>query len=285
MTGFRRFILLLLAAAVVGTGAIASAPAAPLDEVVAKGILRIAVYRDFPPFSWRERGELKGADVDLARAIASGLGVSLDLMELTADENMDDDLRNAVWKGHYLGGGIADVMLHVPVNRDFALRNDHVAIFGPYQRESFAISRNPSRINDTAGLAVFQSEKIGVELDSIPDFYLMGTFGGRLGANVVHYTTVEQAVDALRSGAVAAVMAPRSQLEGALGQDVGRFPIGTMPTPGLINAQWNIGLAVKENSRDLAYKVEDIVTGLLAQGTLKEIYDRYGLTHTEPSEQ
>jgi hypothetical protein len=58
-----------------------------------------------------------------------------------------------------------------------------------------------------------------------------------------------------------------------------------MPTPGLINAQWNIGLAVKENSRDLAYKVEDIVTGLLAQGTLKEIYDRYGLTHNDPSEQ
>jgi len=284
MTILRHLALCLLAAVMVAAGAPVSVSAAPLDEVMAKGVVRIAVYRDFPPFSWRDRGELKGADVDLAREIAGGLGVRLELMELAADENMDDDLRNAVWKGHYLGGGVADIMLHVPVNRDFALRNEHVAILGPYQRESFAIARDPSLINDSATLAVFQSEKIGVELDSIPDFYLMGAFGGRLGSNVVHYTTVEQAIDGLRSGTVAAVMAPRSQLEGAIGQDAGRFPIGAMPTPGLINAQWDIGMAVKENSRDLAYKIEDIVNSLLVHGALREIYRRHGLTHNEPSE-
>ena len=42
------------------------------------------------------------------------------------DENMNDDLRNMVWKGHYLGYGPADVMLHVPVDNRLMAENDKV---------------------------------------------------------------------------------------------------------------------------------------------------------------
>jgi ABC-type amino acid transport substrate-binding protein len=264
----------------------ASAIAAPLDDVMAKGVVRIAVYRDFPPFSHRPGGNggLAGVDVDIAKAIAEKLGVKVDFMELTADENMDDDLRNAVWKGHFLGGGVADIMMHVPVNRAFAQRNDLVVIFGPYQREGFAVARDPARISETAGFPVFQTEKIGVELDSVPDFFLSGAFGGRLRANVVHYSTVELAVAGLKQGAVSAVFAPLSQLEGALGPDTVKFPIGTMPAPNLNPSEWDVGLAVKENSRDLAYRVGDIVTELLIDGTIGQIFSRHGLTHSQPAE-
>src|SRR3954464_11800596 len=123
--------------------------AASLDTVMSRGTLRVAVYRDFPPFSQRVGGTLEGADVDLAKAVGEKPGLRVDFMELTADENMDDDLRNAVWKGHYLGGGVADVMMHVPVNRVFEQRNDLVAIFGAYQRETFAVARDPSKISET----------------------------------------------------------------------------------------------------------------------------------------
>ncbi|WP_158044955.1 substrate-binding periplasmic protein [Skermanella pratensis] len=273
-----------LAAAVVLTAA-ASAPAlaVPLDDVVARGMVRIAVYRDFPPFSYREDGVLKGADVDLGKAIGEKLGLRVDFMELTADETMDDDLRNAVWKGPILGGGVADIMMHVPVNRSFAQRNDLVVIFGPYQRETYAVARDPGRISETAGFPVFQTEKIGVELDTVPDFYLSGAFGGRLAANVVHYTTVGQAVAGLRTGAVAAVFAPLSELEGALGPDRAKFPIGSMPAPNLSPAEWPIGLAVKHDARDLGYRVGDIVTELLESGKVTEIYRSHGLTHNRPA--
>jgi ABC-type amino acid transport substrate-binding protein len=277
------FARLLLAATFVVT-AIAPGLAASLDTVVGRGILRVAVYRDFPPFSHRVGGSLQGADVDLAKAIGDKLGVSVEFMELTADENMDDDLRNAVWKGHYLGGGVADVMMHVPVNRDFAQRNDLVVIFGAYQRETFAVARDPARISETAGFPVFQTEKVGVELDTVPDFYLSGAFGGRLRENVVHFSTVGQAVGGLRDGAVAAVFAPLSQLEGALGPDTAKFPIGRMAAPNLNPSEWQVGLAVKQDGHDLAYRLGDIVTELLDSGTVKQIYDRHGLTHNAPVE-
>jgi ABC-type amino acid transport substrate-binding protein len=274
---------LFLAAALVAAATLPGF-AASLDTVTERGVLRFAVYRDFPPFSHRVGGSLEGADVDLARAIGEKMGLGVEFMELTADENMDDDLRNAVWKGSILGGGVADVMMHVPVNRDFAQRNDLVVIFGAYQRETFAVARDPSRISETAGFPVFQTEKVGVELDTVPDFFLSGAFGGRLQANIVHYGTVEQAVDGLRAGSVAAVFSPLSQLEGALGPDKAKFPVGRMAAPNLNPSEWQIGMAVKQDGHDLAYRVGDIVTELLDGGTIKAIYDRHGLTHSAPVE-
>jgi len=284
MTGIGTLFRSIVTAAAGLLLAATAATAAPLDEVMAKGVVRVAVYRDFPPFSHRGNGTLAGVDVDIAKAIAEKLGVAIDFMELTADENMDDDLRNAVWKGHFMGGGIADIMMHVPVNRAFAQRNDLVVIFGSYQRESFAVARDPAHVGETAGFPVFQTEKVGVELDSVPDFFLSGAFGGRLRENVVHYPTVELAVAGLRAGAVSAVFAPRSQLEGALGPDTAKFPIGRMPVPNLNPSEWDIGLAVKENSRDLAYRVGDIMTELQDDGTLGRIFSRHGLTHNEPEQ-
>ena len=67
-----------------------------------------------------------------------------------------------------------------------------------------------------AGLEAFTREKVGVETASLADDFLMGAMGGRLRENVAHFKSVPQAAEALRQGAVAAVMAPRAELEGAL---------------------------------------------------------------------
>ncbi|HSF47431.1 MAG TPA: amino acid ABC transporter substrate-binding protein, partial [Burkholderiales bacterium] len=105
----------------------ASAPAEGLQAVRENGRLRVAVYKDFPPFS--ANGE--GIDVDLAAALAAKLGLKLELFWIQPDESVEDDLRNAVWKGHYLGGGVADVMLHAPVDPEYARRIEKVRLFGP----------------------------------------------------------------------------------------------------------------------------------------------------------
>lgn len=76
-----------------------AAKAAPLGKVRELGVLRVAVYKDNRPWSWRKDGKLTGIDVDLAQALAKGLGVRADIAELVADESADDDLRNGVWKG------------------------------------------------------------------------------------------------------------------------------------------------------------------------------------------
>jgi ABC-type amino acid transport substrate-binding protein len=104
--------------ALAGLPLIAALPsrAGDLEAFRQRGRLRIAVYNDFLPFS--KAG--KGIDVELARAIAGKLGLAAEVVGFNADEDMNDDLRNMVWKGHYLGTQPADLMMHVPVDTHLA---------------------------------------------------------------------------------------------------------------------------------------------------------------------
>ena len=275
----RRFLTLVGAAALSTTGLTAgTARARPLDEVVERNRLRVAVYRDFHPFSFRENGVLKGIDVDLAAAIAERLKVKADIFEHTAGETVSDDLRVAVWRGSLFGGEPADIMMHIPYNKDFALKNPEAVLFSPYQRELFALIRNPERV-PTADLTDLPDEPIGVEIDSIPDFYLLGADRGRLRKHIVHFPEPKAAVEALLRGEVAAVLAPRSQIEGVLGGAKPGFPMTTVRLPGMMASSWDIGMAARENARDLAYAAGDAVTAMAEDGSLAAIFSRYGVTY------
>ena len=48
-----------------------------MEEIRERGVLRVAVYKDFPPYSYREGARYRGTDVDLARAIAERMGLPM----------------------------------------------------------------------------------------------------------------------------------------------------------------------------------------------------------------
>ena len=263
-----------------------TASAGTLEEVKQQGVLRVAVYKDFSPYSYLAKGTMQGIDVDIARALAEQLGVGLSTMNLTAsDEAMEDDLRNAIWKGHYLGGGTADVMMHVPVDAAFAEENDQVVIFGPYFREEMALARNLGRIPRMDTLVVFTREKIAVEVETIADMYLSRAVGGRLLDNVVHYRLVSDACEALKSDAVSAFMAPRAQLEDCIGDQSDRFAISQVPGAQVGLFSWTIGLAVKSGHTSLAEALAQAMQTIRDDGTLKSIFAEHGVSYLEPVDQ
>lgn len=255
-----------------------------LDTVRAKGRLRVAVYNDFPPYSFSGRG----IDADIGRALAERLGVQAEIAGFTADEDMSDDLRNMVWKGHYLGMQPADVMLHVPLDRRFADQNDKVRIFGAYHREKLAMARVPERVPEPVGAAavaldVFTREKIGVELAGGADAFLLGVLNGRLRENVVHYRSVALAAAGLRRGEVAAVLAPRAELEAALGGDAA-YPVAVARIPELRADQWPLAMAVKREDAALAEALGAAMVSLRQDGSLQRIFARYGVTLDLPGD-
>lgn len=283
----KRMALAAIAFGTVATlvAGVAAGNARPLDEVVDSGTLVIAVYRDFPPFSYGSDDDLKGVDVDLGRAIAGKLGVSAAFMPITADENVDDDLRNAVGKGHYLTRVVADLMLHVPVDRQLALRNTLVAIHAPYFSRRFAVAFNDGMVEGRLEPGAIGDARIGVELDSLPDFFLTSAYGGVLKENVVHYPTVNAAARALAAGDVAALVAPQSQIEAGLGADRDRFQLSPVTMHGFGRTEWVVGVAVDHNSRDLGYAVDDIVAGLAADGTIRGIFSAHGISYRPADQQ
>ncbi|WP_421861968.1 substrate-binding periplasmic protein [Motiliproteus sp.] len=278
-----------------------SAQARSYEDIVAAGRISVAVYRDFPPYAYEVDGKAVGLDVDLAREIATGLGLQLDLHWMIADENLDDDLRNHVWKGHYLARiedepmlrrEVADVMLRVPYDREFAYKvdpdgrviNDLVHFFGPYQREHWGLVYDSQRMEPFENLAVFQYERVGVEIDSLPDFYLSSAFRGRLRNNVQHFSSTGLALEALEQGTIPAVMGMRSQLQwGVTGLDgAERIKTADIPFPNLTKRHWDVGMAVKDSYRQLAYRIEDVVDQLVSSGKMQALFARYGVEYSRP---
>jgi len=190
-----------------------------------------------------------------------------------------------VWKGHYLGAQPSDVMMHVPVDEYLAKSADKVRIFGPYHRETLAMARNPERVpkppsgSAAVALEVFTREKIGVEGRSLADAFLLGVLNGRLREQVVHFKSVGEAAAAMAAGRVAAVLAPRGELEAAVaGQsgvvlDACRLP--ELPTDG-----WPLGMAVRVEEDALAQALSDALADLKRDGSLAAIFTRYGITYT-----
>lgn len=252
-----------------------------MDAVRRRGRLSIAVYDNFAPYS----AAGQGVDVDLGKALAGKLGLQPDIVGFKAGEEMADDLRNMVWSGHYLRGAPADVMMHVPVDKILAEANDKVRIFAPYHRESMAMARAASRVpapNGSAAVAleVFTREKIGVEGDTLADSFLLGVLRGRLRENVVHFHSVGAAAKALGDGAIAAVLAPRGELEGALAGDT-RFAVDAANLAELTLKQWPLGMAVKADAGDLAAALTRALAELKEDGTLAAIFKRHGVTWQE----
>lgn len=256
-----------------------------LDQILEKGYIEIAVYEAFPPFSYKsDKGKSVGIDIDLGRAIAKELGVAAGFRLFQADESLEDDLRNVVWKGHYLGGGVADLMLHVPHDPRFAAMVDQVSFIEPYFREQVAFAVDPGRVGSAKTLEVFRVEKVGVVIDTLADLYLLSAFGGEIAENVVHFTKLEEATAALLKGELVAVMADRGELEYSLNQhgDRQNIVVTQVPTPGLHVTGWNLGGAVKAGNAALSDEITRVLKKLEEDGTIEQIFAQHGISYSAP---
>ncbi|WP_433871952.1 transporter substrate-binding domain-containing protein [Saccharopolyspora sp. CA-218241] len=112
------------------TGCTAAAPdraASRLDEVVERGELRVCSTGDYRPFTYRdESGAWRGIDIDMARDLASRLGVRAEIVPTTWGDLLEDfqdrcDIavggvsitleraRHAAFSEPYLAGGKAPI--------------------------------------------------------------------------------------------------------------------------------------------------------------------------------
>lgn len=266
-----------------------SVQAKSYDDIVDAGVITIAVYKNFPPYSFMDGDTPTGIDIDVGNAIAEGLGVKAEFMWINADENLEDDLRQAVWKGHIITRQKADLMLRVPYDRKFSYgidgyglpRNEMVVMFGPYHREKWALLKNTEKTNGIDTLAIFQYEKIAVEIDSLPDTFLGSTIGGRLRKNMVHTTTTFDGVELFKKGEVAAVAGMQSQLEWAQPASE-QYTINATGLAAMSIKAWDIGMAVKTDYRQLAYAIEGITEPMIKDGRMQSIFEKYGVTFTIP---
>lgn len=268
----RRLIIWLFASLSI---AVHTAALADMEKIRASGKLSFAVYEDFAPFS----GKSGGIDVDLAEALAKKLGLKASFIPFPAGENIDDDLRNMVWKGHYLGFGPADVMMHVPVDRAVMKKNDKVEIFAPYYRDTIRLARNLKSIPDLQGAQSLVGKRLGAEKVSISAMVLLGD--ASLRDNVQIFLTPSEALQKLKAGELDAVVATRSEIESVVGDDQ-QIEITEAPFERLPRKGWVTGMAVTKENTELANLLQAAINEMFESGDMAALFAKHGVRSVKP---
>jgi len=255
-----------------------------MEKIKARGVLKVAVYKDNAPYSDGTHADMQGVDVSLAKALAAKLNLQLALLPFDAGENMNDDLRNMVWKGHYLGYGPADVMIHVPVDRYLMNENKQVLIFGAYVREHLVVLHSSSKVTHVENPEDLQGRTIAAEKGSGAASALMGYRGGLLRDKVSIFKDGVDAAKAVTSGQMDAAYVSRAQAEAAIhaSAEKGGWVLSSINLPGVLPAGWPLGFAVKADNTQLASALDDALAALRQSGELLTIFKSHGLTLSAP---
>jgi polar amino acid transport system substrate-binding protein len=249
-----------------------------LDDIVDSGFIEFALYADFAPWSHEVEGKAAGVDVEVGRIIADALGVEARFRLVQAGENLDADLANYIWRGGIVGGAVADVMLHVPYDSAYACRVEQVVFTGQYAQDSVAIAYSLAEYPEKGPTpAYFRYDLVGVENDSIADFYL--TSVGVPADRMRRYPTTVAAMQGLAAGEVLAVMGPKGELEGNLSEGA---RVHEPPLMGFARGAWTLGVGISQQHRDLGYAVDDAIAAALADGRIEAIFAAHGMTFRPP---
>lgn len=249
------------------------------DTILDRGYLTFAVYEDFAPFSWEQSGKATGIDIELAKVIAEEIGVEAHFNFFAADESVDADFRNQIWKGPVVSGAVSNVMMHAPYNKDLQCRNEFVVLGGQYYNEKLATAYRNDIFEEPPTTPFYRFHKVGVENHTISAFYLENFGGGMLLPNVHHYNTREAAFAGLE-GEVDAVMGMKSTLEFL--DESEKIDVATPPLVNFSLNEWTLGIAVNFRYRELYYTIDGIIEDMIKDGRMEEIFSRYRVNWLAP---
>ncbi|WP_127806380.1 transporter substrate-binding domain-containing protein [Hydrogenophaga sp. NH-16] len=282
----REALALLPAALAMPWPVLAQTDLSDLARIRANGALKVAVYKDNAPFSSGPATDMTGLDVSLAEALARQMNLKLSLLPFDAGENMNDDLRNMVWRGHYLGYGPADVMLQVPADRFLANGNPQVTIMAPYMRQSNVLLHDSRRLASAASPEDLKGLPLAAERGAGAASVLMGYGGGLLRNQVSIYPSGVEAAQAVIDGKAAGAFVLRAQAEAALFQrkaSVDQFPLSKLNlNNGIADTGWPVGMAIKAAHKDLGAALDMAMKSLRESGELLAMFKQHGLTLTAP---
>lgn len=262
-----------------------------LDDIKNSGEIFIAVYEDFPPYSYIENGVVKGIDIDLGTKVAKSLNVKPIWNFTGFDETLSGDLRNNIWRGNIVHKNKADVMFRIPYDYDYLritnkstgeLETEMVSIKGPYQSEKWIIVTNKEIIPEVNTLGVFVYHTIGVEVDNLPDLHLSGFARGLIAKNVKHYTKMNEIVADFKSGKLDAIAGLKSQIEFLLDYKNNKEKYFLTDSIPQMKSQWDLATATASTYKDLSYHVDGIINEAYKNGEIKKIFENYGVEYIPP---
>ncbi len=224
------------------------------DDEAKENVLTMATNAEFPPFEYLENGEMVGAEIDMAYAIAEKLGMELEISNIDFDAAL-----TGVATGKY------DIALSgITANED---RRKNMNFTDAYYLASQAI------------IVMADSElKAAADLDGKTLSCQEGTTGEQyiLDGNykVQSFKTGAEAIAALTAGKVDAVVIDDAVAKALSAEQNGKTVVLDEP---LTKEEYAIALELGDD--ELTEKINGALAELKAEGKLAEIFAKYDLTN------
>ncbi len=218
---------------------------------VKEGVLTMATNVAFPPYEYYEGSEPVGIDVEIARAVAEKLGLTLEV------EDMEfDSIITAVQMGK------ADVGFAGMTVTEDRLKSINFS-------DSYATAKQVIIVpqdSKIAGPDDLTGKKIGVQLATTGDIYATGDYGKE---NVEEYNKGADAVMALLNGKVDAVIID--------GEPAKSF-VAANPTLKIVEAEYvteNYAACISKDNEALLAGINEALAELTKDGTIDAIVAKY----------
>jgi polar amino acid transport system substrate-binding protein len=237
-----------------------NAGARTLAEVKSLGAIFMCASPDSLPYA-SDKPESPGFQIEIARAIAAGLGVSL----------------NIEWTVARRRSNLANCDMLFDIVNDAEVNEGRARLSRPYQKSGVALGlrRDAEAISDFRQLK--KGQKVGVMINSFASMVL-----GKADKTTSPYAFQSDMVEDLQKGELygAAVSAATLSYYVFQHPDSGlRLANAFDGEPGLT---WEVAVGLRKSDTALVDAVNAILEKLIADGTLTRIYAKYGVAHRLP---
>lgn len=256
----RRRVFGWLTAALTALAIATPVAARTLAEVQANRTISLCVSPDTLPYASDKPGD-PGFQVELGRAIAEGLGVSLSIE----------------WVVPRRRASVVNCDMQLDSVNDAAMHKGRALLSKPYQRSGVAlgIGRGLPPVPDYR--AIPRDWKVGAMISSVASVVL-----GKSGATTSPYAFQNDMVEELARGDLQAAAVSIASLS---------YYIHTHPEAalslayafdGVPDLSWEVAVGLRKSDQALVDAVNAVLDRLMGDGTLARIYARYGVEHRAP---
>lgn len=223
------------------------------EEVLDRGYVKIGVSSTFPPFGFKEKGELKGFDIDIGCAIAEQLFGDRNAVEFVPEEP-------AARIPNLLGDKVDVVIQAMSVTAPRAKKAEFTLPYYESWIAMMSLVDSPYKtLEDLAGKKVSMMRNVYAEHlvhQAVPT------------ATVVETDTITSSIYACESGRVAAVYLDWPTIEYTMKKRLGKFRV----IPGKFSPQ-NFAMAVKPGNYRWLQWLNTFVQELTRGTQFYEVYE------------
>ncbi|AYD03610.1 transporter substrate-binding domain-containing protein [Neorhizobium sp. NCHU2750] len=234
---------------------------AALKRISEKGEISVGVKADYKPFGFRDtNGDVVGLEIDLAKEVASSLGVKLRLVPVVASNRMQ-----------FVEQGQTDLM--IATMTDTKERRNIVGIPGPNYYASGTNILAPKAL-------AFKDWK---DLNGKPVCGIQGAFynqsvSDKYGAKISAFTNAAEAKQALRDRKCVAFLFDDSSIASDLAS--GQWDDFEMPLKSEDQTPWGIAVAKEEESCAFGNLISGLEYNWHRNGLLLDLQKKWGIKST-----